>query len=124
MNEQKKFAVFDIDGTLIRWQLFHAIVHGLGKDGYIPDSTHEAIRAARMNWKTRGSDFKSYEQVLVSAYFAAIRKVTPSDYARVVEEVFTEYKDQTYVYTRDLIKTLRSGLHTTCYFRLPDPDCR
>lgn len=107
METQPKFAVFDIDGTLIRWQLFHAITHGLGKHGYIPASTHEAIRTARMNWKTRGGNFKSYEKVLVHAYLSAITEVRPDDYRAIVDEVFEEYKDQTYIYTRDLVASLK-----------------
>ena len=109
MAEQRKFAVFDIDGTLIRWQLFHAIVHHLGKHGHIPPSTHEAIKAARMTWKNRGGNdgFRAYESVLVHAYKAALQDIAPESYQLIVEEVFDEYKDQTFVYTRDLVKSLR-----------------
>ena len=32
----KKIAVFDIDGTLFRWQLFHELVAELGKQGLFP----------------------------------------------------------------------------------------
>src|SRR3546814_11785501 len=31
-GDMKKFAVFDIDGTLIRWQLYHAVVETVAKD--------------------------------------------------------------------------------------------
>lgn len=109
-----KFAVFDIDGTLIRWQLFHAIVHSLGKYGHIPAEAHERIRAARMKWKRRdsGVDFSSYELVLVKEYLAAIRQVNAQEYAAIVQDVFDEYKDQTYTYTRDLIKKLKAQGYT------------
>lgn len=106
---QPKFAVFDIDGTLIRWQLFHAIVHSLGKQGYILRGTHEKIHAARMVWKNRETDagFRAYEKVLVEAYLQALTSVDPTDYLRIVEEVFHEYKDQTYAYTRRLVQQLK-----------------
>ena len=35
-----KFAVFDIDGTLIRWQLYHAIADELAKSGHIDAETY------------------------------------------------------------------------------------
>lgn len=106
---QRKFAVFDIDGTLIRWQLFHAIVHSLGKQGYILRGTHEKIHAARMVWKNRETDegFHEYEKVLVDAYLQALTTIDPADYLHIVDEVFHEYKDQTYAYTRDLVQRLK-----------------
>jgi HAD superfamily hydrolase (TIGR01490 family) len=107
--QQRPFAVFDIDGTLIRWQMFHAIVHHLGKNGHIPQQAHDQIRAARMEWKTRDTSegFKQYEHVLVQAYRDALIHINPRDYTTVVGAVFEEYKDQTYIYTRDLVRSLK-----------------
>lgn len=106
----KPFAVFDIDGTLIRWQLFHAIVHTLGKRGYILRRTHDAIHTARMRWKNRSTDheFSTYEQVLVTAYAEALTTIHPDDYQRIVTEVYEEFKDQTFTYTRDLLRSLKA----------------
>ncbi len=105
----KKFAVFDIDGTLIRWQLFHAIVHTLGKRGHILRRTHERIHAARMEWKNRNTTegFSAYETVLVEAYLQALTSIHPDDYALIVDEVYEEFKDQTFTYTRDLVRSLK-----------------
>lgn len=107
----QKFAVFDIDGTLIRWQMFHAIVHHLGKQGFIAKSTHDAIRSARMTWKNRdsGEAFGAYESLLVHAYIDSLKTINPKQYASIVDEVFEEYKDQLFVYTRDLQKQLKAA---------------
>lgn len=105
----RPFAVFDIDGTLIRWQLFHAIVHSLGKHGHMPADAHERIKKARMDWKLRTTNegFGKYEAVLVKEYLAALKQINPEQYALIVQEVFDEYKDQTYTYTRDLVQDLK-----------------
>jgi HAD superfamily hydrolase (TIGR01490 family) len=105
----KKFAAFDIDGTLIRWQLFHAIVHQLGKDGHIGAKQHDAIRDARMKWKNRGSpdSFANYEKILVETYMKSLQGIQPADYLIVVDEVFEEYKDQLFVFTRSLLQSLK-----------------
>ena len=107
---KRRFAVFDIDGTLIRWQLFHAIVHHLGKRGYIPEAAHARIRAARAEWKRRTTDhgFGASEMVLVQEYIAALKNIEQADYDAIVQEVFDEYKDQTFTYTRDLIAKLKT----------------
>jgi HAD superfamily hydrolase (TIGR01490 family) len=106
---QKRFAAFDIDGTLIRWQLYHALVSSLVKHGYMDESLYPVIHESRMNWKNRKHPeaFKDYETELVGLYNKGLTSLKVSDYNKVVEDVFDEYKDQVYVYTRELIKELK-----------------
>lgn len=107
---KKKFAVFDIDGTLIRWQLYHAVVDKLATHGELGKTAKEELRAARMVWKRRehAEAFKAYEQVLIELYEAAVIKIKPEAFDKLVLEVIAEYKDQAYVYTRNLIKELKN----------------
>ncbi len=108
-SQNRKFAVFDIDGTLIRWQLYHAVVHKLGKAGQLAPGDFEAINAARMEWKNRrtGEEFHIYEADLVERFKAALPRIDPAAYDRAVQEVFDKYKDQTFTYTRDLVRSLK-----------------
>lgn len=105
----RPFAVFDIDGTLIRWQLYHAIVDELVKLGHIKADDFKAVKDARMQWKRRtGPDaFKTYERQLVWAYEKLLLKLTLKQYEEAADNVFRKYKDQVYTYTRDLIKQLK-----------------
>ncbi len=105
----KKFAVFDIDGTLIRWQLFHSIVNELIKQGHISQAVGQKIQASRMQWKARkhSESFKEYERTLVQAYYDALTKLSTEAYHGAINNVFAEYKDQVYTYTRDLIRDLK-----------------
>lgn len=106
----RPFAVFDIDGTLIRWQLYHAIADELAKEGHISAETYDLIRETRMAWKRRTGEtsFKNYETQVVLAYEKALEKLSVSQFKKAVDEVFNEYKDQVYTYTRQLIKELKS----------------
>lgn len=106
----KPFAVFDIDGTLIRWQLYHAIADQLMKLGYINKKDFTAIKDARMIWKRRehSESFRDYEHKLVSLYGQALATLSYSHFCEAAGAVFNEYKDQAYTYTRDLIKRLKS----------------
>lgn len=60
----KKFAVFDIDGTLYRWQLFHSLVQELTDlrviQGYglLNDAWHE--------WRGNRASFEKYEATLMN----------------------------------------------------------
>jgi HAD superfamily hydrolase (TIGR01490 family) len=105
----KKFAAFDIDGTLIRWQLYHAVADNLVKLGFIAPVKFQSIKDARMIWKRReGSEsFKQYERKLVELYSEILSELTYEQFQRAADAVFEEYKDQVYIYTRQLIKKLK-----------------
>lgn len=106
---KKPFAVFDIDGTLIRWQLYHAIANTIAKQGLIDPEVYKAVRQARMVWKRRAHEesFQDYEHQLVVAYNQTVSKLTVKQFEAAVQTVFEEYKDQVYTYTRDLIRDLK-----------------
>ncbi|HSX18235.1 MAG TPA: HAD family phosphatase [Candidatus Saccharimonadales bacterium] len=110
MVKGSKFAVFDIDGTLIRWQLYHAIADNLVKLGFIAPVKFQAIKDARMVWKRRESSesFKKYELELVKLYDNILSEITVEQFEKTAEAVFEEYKDQVYTYTRDFIRQLKS----------------
>jgi HAD superfamily hydrolase (TIGR01490 family) len=106
----KPFTVFDIDGTLIRWQLYHAVADALAKRGHIDPTTYREIRDARMLWKRRTHEesFKDYERRLVTGYEKLITQLTVAQFEEAAQAVFDEYKDQVYTYTRNLIKDLKA----------------
>jgi HAD superfamily hydrolase (TIGR01490 family) len=106
----RPFAVFDIDGTLIRWQLYHAIADRLVKLGYVKPETYDVIRQARMDWKNRkeGASFKSYEEELVRVYQDVLLNLKPSQLDEAMQSVFDEYKGQVYTYTRQLVGELKA----------------
>lgn len=108
--DKRPFAVFDIDGTVIRWQLYHSIVTELARQGCLSSGAEQAINEARMTWKKRAHNesFKAYEATLVQTYLGALKGLSVEDYLSAVDVVFDEYKDQVYTYTRDLIRSLKS----------------
>jgi HAD superfamily hydrolase (TIGR01490 family) len=110
MTKGRPFAVFDIDGTLIRWQLYHAVADALIKLGFVESGAYEDIRAARMSWKTRqpGKSFRTYEHELIRVYESMLANLTTDQLDKAVQAVFDEYKDQVYTYTRQLIKQLKA----------------
>lgn len=104
-----KFAVFDIDGTLIRWQLYHTIVLRLAKAGAMGEGARDEFRDAMMHWKRREDpdSFKAYEATLVERFEKRVQDVAPDLFDKTVEGVVEEYKDQVYTYTRDLLTSLK-----------------
>jgi HAD superfamily hydrolase (TIGR01490 family) len=106
----RPFAVFDIDGTLIRWQLYHAVADKLAKRGVLDAADFEKVRASRMDWKNRAGEesFDTYERQLVKLINGAISGLAVKDLEKAYDEVITEYQDQVYTYSRNLIEELRA----------------
>lgn len=104
-----KFAVFDIDGTLIRWQLYHVMATKLAKTGALGAEAQTKLKDALMTWKRREDQdsFKQYEKLLVELYENALQRISAKQFDKLALEVINEYKDQTYSYTRNLLKKLK-----------------
>lgn len=104
----RPFAVFDIDGTLIRWQLYHALADELARRGGIKSEQFEKVKAARMDWKKREASFTAYEQTLIELVDEAITHIRTEELQAACRQVISVYKDQVYIYTRDLIRDLKA----------------
>lgn len=107
---RRPFAAFDIDGTVIRWQLYHAVGDALAKMGAIGSADFERVREARMSWKRRAGEdsFRQYEEELVKVFDKELGGLEVVVVEQASEKVFEEYRDQVYTYTRDLIKSLKA----------------
>ena len=106
----QKFAVFDIDGTLLRWQLYHAVADELARRGHFGAIEYQAVRQARMTWKKRESEdsFKEYEHALVNLVDQVIGTISVAEWEAASQKVIDEYQDQVYTYTRDLLQKLKA----------------
>lgn len=110
MSKQRPFAVFDIDGTLIRWQLYHAVADELAAGGHFEAVEYNKIRDARMTWKKRGGEnsFRDYEEALVNLVDMAMAGISVAELKQASQTVMAEYQDQVYMYTRDLLLDLKA----------------
>jgi HAD superfamily hydrolase (TIGR01490 family) len=101
--------VFDLDGTLIRWQLFHVIVDRLGKANKLNAEHYRQVRESRMAWKRREDkhSFETYQNKLIEAYESALKDLSETDIQTITLQAFEEHKDQSYVYTKNLMNDLK-----------------
>lgn len=106
---KKSFAVFDIDGTLLRWQLYHAVTDQLIKLGKFDGEDYAVVKQARRTWKDRShkDSYREYEKILVRYFEKAIQGLTQEELIEASKLVIDEYKDQVYTFTRDLIYDLK-----------------
>ncbi len=111
----RPYAVFDIDGTIIRWQLYHALADTLAKKGIIEEKEFQKVRSARMNWKSRRStnSFVDYEKSLIRLIDRSLPGVDYEVFSHACSEVIDRYKDQVYTFTRDFLAQLRQENYLT-----------
>jgi HAD superfamily hydrolase (TIGR01490 family) len=110
VSGKRPFAVFDIDGTIVRWQLYHAIGDQLARRGQIDARAFQRVRDTRLDWKRRTgqASFQHYETELIGVFDQALTNLSVDDFSAAAEAAFNEYKDQVYAYTRDLIQQLKA----------------
>ncbi|HMH69830.1 MAG TPA: HAD-IB family hydrolase [Candidatus Saccharimonadales bacterium] len=111
---QRKFAVFDIDGTLFRWQLFSEIVFELIESGDIPQSVRKSVDAKMDEWRNRAHrhSFHDYELAVVDAFFPHLNGLKASSLATAADTVLARSGARVYAYTRGLIDQLRKEGYT------------
>jgi len=107
---RSRFAVFDIDGTICRWQFFHAMGDMFAEHGFVTKTEHQKVLDAKATWKQRGhtGSYHDYEQAMVKSFMLALKRITPQQFDNIAAEVFETYKDQTYIYTRNLVHELKA----------------
>jgi HAD superfamily phosphoserine phosphatase-like hydrolase len=78
----------------------------LAREHHLSAEDYAAIQAARMRWKNRDLEegFMAYQKELVRVIEKTAGRLTVAAFEQATRDMFEEYKDQVYVYTRDLIK--------------------
>ena len=111
---QRKFAVFDIDGTLFRSALYHEVVDELARQGKLGKDSWQRISEARQLWKqrTHPDSFWDFVNASVTEFETALPHIHYDDYLSVIQLVFEMQKDHVYQYTKQLLNDLKSKGYT------------
>jgi HAD superfamily phosphoserine phosphatase-like hydrolase len=75
----------------------------------VPADIFEETTAKNQEWKhrTHGNAFEEFEDVLTGKLDAYVPNLRISDYETAAEHVIKKHADNVYVYTRDLIRSLK-----------------
>lgn len=109
MDGKRKFAVFDIDGTVARTSLYLATIHAMKRRGILPLQDNEAIDRALQTWLARSSDqsFEEYVDVCIEIFARALPSIKLAAYESIVNEVLERFSYRIYRYPIQLIKELK-----------------
>lgn len=110
----KPFAVFDIDGTLFRWQLFHEVVFELAREGILPAGTEEKLLDAQNRWRNREHKqiYHDYERLVFECIATNLAGISVEAFTHASARIVERAGNQLYAYTRDLMKDLKQRGYT------------
>jgi len=112
LHMRKQFAVFDIDGTIARNALLQLMVRELVARGKLDVGPGREIEIMLHDYRQRIADdnFGSYMKKAVEVLFKALPDgLRSDDFDEVINAVVNTSLSNTYVYTRELIQTLRKN---------------
>ncbi|MDR3571615.1 MAG: HAD-IB family phosphatase [Candidatus Pacebacteria bacterium] len=107
MATGKKFAVFDVDGTIFRSSLLIQVVEQLIRDGVFPEEAQAAYAKQHEKWLDREGDYDSYIQGVIQAFTTHLTGVHYGALADASKRVVAAQWKHTYRYPRALIKELK-----------------
>ena len=107
MSELKKFACFDIDGTIFRSSLLIQLVDVLIEQGSFPESAREVFADKHKEWLERKGNYGAYLSAVVQAFLTHLEGLPLEALDRASATVIERQKDHVYRYTRDLIASLK-----------------
>lgn len=108
----KKFAVFDIDGTLYRWQLYHELVQVLAFDGMFPKDAFAELDIRWNKWRGGELSFDDYEAYVVQIMIENLPLVPPEAFDAACDKVVEQSAHKTHHYPRKLLKELKAKDYT------------
>lgn len=109
----RQIAVFDIDGTLFRWQLYHELVFELKELGHFSENEALGLDTALTSWQARRISWRDYESKVIRAIEDNIANITPETLESAARAVVERSGHKIYNYTAKLLRQLQSeGYYT------------
>lgn len=107
MAKQRRFAVFDIDGTLFRWQLFHELVQELALAGVFPQTTFQDAALAWNKWRGGELKFSEYEPIIIDTLMHYLPLVPVTTFEATCDKVIAQSGHKLYYYPKKLLHDLQ-----------------
>lgn len=107
MDQPKKFAAFDVDGTIFRSSLLIELVEALINARVFPEQARNDYEIPWRRWLDRKDGYDKYIMAVVQVFQNNIKGVYYGDFVEVQKKMVDEQKNHTYRYTRQLVQDLK-----------------
>lgn len=106
-DKRKKFAVFDIDGTIFRSSLLIELVEALISEKYFPASARKNYEKEFIHWQNREGEYDAYIEKVIQTYLKYVKGIPLDEVISVSNRVLEFKKRRVYRFTRNLIAQLK-----------------
>ncbi len=107
MDEHKKLAIFDIDGTIFRSSLAIEQINQFVEDGIFPAKVLEDIQGEYYAWLDREGSYEDYIQKTIEVYGGYLRGKPVHTIQQANRRMVEKQYKRVYRYTRHLIRDLK-----------------
>ncbi|MDP1629240.1 MAG: HAD-IB family phosphatase [bacterium] len=104
---KKKLAIFDIDGTVFRSSLLVELINTLTRRRLFPKTAKEEMERDYLLWTNRQGSYENYIKKVNEVHRKYLCGCKKTDIDKVIKEVIKWQRDRVYVFTRELIKTIK-----------------
>ncbi len=111
------FVISDVDGTFIRWQLFHRLAEGMVEYGLQPKVVLARIQEALEGYRNREAPFKKFADIAVEAYQGGgrMRDIRVDDVEIVAREIIKKEGKHVHDFTRELLAAGKASGYGTAF---------
>lgn len=109
----KKLAIFDLDGTLFRWQLYHELVFALKERGVFSETTVHQLDKSLFEWQAKRRSWHDYEMDVINAIEPTLTDLDGNIFDDAVQQVVKARGHKIYNYTKQLLDRCRSDGYYT-----------
>ena len=104
---KKPIAIFDIDGTFFRWQLFHELVFQLKNMGCFNEKISKKLDETFLNWQALKATWSEYENQVVAAIEDSITSINPKQVEEAAQKIIDKSGHEVYAFTAQLAQKLK-----------------
>lgn len=108
----KKFAVFDIDGTLYRWQLYHELVQELALAGVFAPQVFHGLNQSWNEWRGGKINFENYEHYVIEILTKNLPLISIATFEAACDKVVEQSHHKTHYFPRRLLSDLKTQDYT------------
>lgn len=105
--DMKKLAIFDLDGTLFRWQLYHELVFELKNRGVFSEETASKLDTALVDWQAKKRSWREYEREVIDALELHLAILEVEMFDDVAQTIVQRSGHKIYNYTKKLLDRLK-----------------
>jgi len=108
MPNQRKLAVFDVDGVIYKGSLGAELLHALTELGHIAPHVREGLEKEKAEWLVKKKDYDTYHQIFIRTFVKNAKGLHYGDFAEAARVLVEKQHKRVFRYSTELVHKLKS----------------